>query len=232
MFSYYGSKSKVVHLYPKPKFGKIIEPFAGSARYSLKYFDRDVLLVDKYPVIVDLWKWLQKATPSDILGLPDMYPGQSVDSFDIPREAKYLIGFCINGGSAQPKKTPKDFSDWNQNKRTIATSLYKIKHWKIELGDYKDIPDQEATWFIDPPYQHGGEWYIKSNKQIDYAALGDWCRARDGQILVCENMSADWMPFYAMHTMTGAYSTTTEAIWSNYPHNFQARQSNLFEVTP
>lgn len=47
MFSYYGSKSKVVDLYPSPKFGKIIEPFAGSARYSLKYFDRDVLLVDK-----------------------------------------------------------------------------------------------------------------------------------------------------------------------------------------
>jgi hypothetical protein len=35
-----------------------------------------------------------------------------------------------------------------------------------------------------------------------------------------------------MHTMTGAYSTTTEAIWSNYPHNFQARQSSLFEATP
>ena len=52
MFSYYGSKSKVVDLYPRPKFDKIIEPFAGSARYALKYFDRDVLLVDKYEVIV------------------------------------------------------------------------------------------------------------------------------------------------------------------------------------
>ena len=29
MFSYYGSKSKIVHLYPTPKFDKIIEPFAG-----------------------------------------------------------------------------------------------------------------------------------------------------------------------------------------------------------
>ena len=55
MWSYYGSKSKVVDLYPPPKFDKIIEPFAGSARYALKWFDRDILLVDKYPVIVDLW---------------------------------------------------------------------------------------------------------------------------------------------------------------------------------
>lgn len=37
MFSYYGSKSKIVDLYQPPKFDKIIEPFAGSARYSLKY---------------------------------------------------------------------------------------------------------------------------------------------------------------------------------------------------
>jgi hypothetical protein len=230
MFSYYGSKSKVVHLYPKPKFGKIIEPFAGSARYSLKYFDRDVLLVDKYPVIVDLWKWLQQATPNDILGLPDMFPGQSLDTFDIPKEAKYLIGFCINGGSAQPKKTVKDFNTWNENKRLISTSLYKIKHWKIELGSYDAIPNQEATWFVDPPYQFGGEWYVKNNQNISFPALAGWCRAREGQVIVCENMKADWLPFYAMHEMTGAYSTTTEAIWSNYPHNFQARQSNLFEV--
>jgi len=66
MWSYYGSKSKVIDLYPSPKFDKIIEPFAGSARYALKYFDRDVLLVDKYPVIVDLWKWLQKVSEADI----------------------------------------------------------------------------------------------------------------------------------------------------------------------
>ena len=31
MFSYYGSKSKIVDYYPPPKHKKIIEPFAGSA---------------------------------------------------------------------------------------------------------------------------------------------------------------------------------------------------------
>ena len=30
MFSYYGSKSKIVGYYPKPEHNKIIEPFAGS----------------------------------------------------------------------------------------------------------------------------------------------------------------------------------------------------------
>jgi len=59
MWSYYGSKSKVVDLYPPPKQDKIIEPFAGSARYALKWFDRDILLVDKYPVIVDFMELLK-----------------------------------------------------------------------------------------------------------------------------------------------------------------------------
>ena len=145
MFSYYGSKSKVVDLYPSPKFGKIIEPFAGSARYSLKYFDREVILVDKYPVIVDLWKWLQQASEADIMSLPNLENGQSLDNFDLPKEAKYLIGFCINGGSAQPKKTVKDFSNWNEQKRIIAKSLFKIRHWVIRLGQFDELENIEAT---------------------------------------------------------------------------------------
>ena len=79
MFSYYGSKSKIVDCYPKPKFDKIIEPFAGSARYSLKWFDRDVLLVDKYEVIVNTWKWLQGCSPNDIKKLPVMKLGETLD---------------------------------------------------------------------------------------------------------------------------------------------------------
>ena len=83
MWSYYGSKSKVVHRYPAPKFDKIIEPFAGSARYALRYFDRDVLLVDKYDVIVKIWQWLQQASEKDIMSLPRIESGQSIDNFSI-----------------------------------------------------------------------------------------------------------------------------------------------------
>ena len=68
MWSYYGAKTNVIDHYPPPKCDKIIEPFAGTARYALKYFDREVLLVDKYDVIVKIWKWLQLCSPSDIYG--------------------------------------------------------------------------------------------------------------------------------------------------------------------
>ena len=57
MFSYYGSKSKIVDYYPPPKHKRIIEPFAGSARYSLKYFDREINLYDKYPIVIEVWHY-------------------------------------------------------------------------------------------------------------------------------------------------------------------------------
>lgn len=216
MWSYYGSKSKIVHLYPPPKYGKIIEPFAGSARYSLKYFDRDVTLYDKYKVIVDLWKYLQQASCNDIMNLPDIEQGKTVDDYNLSNEEKYLIGFCINGGSAQPKKSPKAFSTWDVRKRKdIASQLDKIRHWNVILGDYNDVQNDCATWFVDPPYKFGGEWYVCGNQKIDYDKLSEWCMSRAGQIIVCENTKASWLPFVPLKQMRGSKYTTTEAYWTN-----------------
>lgn len=226
MFSYYGSKSKVVDLYPSPKFGKIIEPFAGSARYALKYFDRDVLLVDKYDVIVKVWRYLQQASPADIMGLPEPKYKESIEQFNLSEGERLLMSFLVARGVAVPCKVVQQFSDIPAAKKQIANQLYKIKHWTITQGDYKDIENENATWFIDPPYQNGGHKYRVH--KMDFQALGEWCKARNGQVIVCENTLADWMPFYSMSEMTGAFSNSTEAIWSNYPHDFQARQTELF----
>ena len=105
MWSYYGGKSKLIDHYPPPKEGLIIEPFAGSARYALKYWDRDVLLVDKFDKIVKIWQYLINATREDILSLPNIDNGlkDSVDNYNIIDEEKWLIGFNINSGSASPK---------------------------------------------------------------------------------------------------------------------------------
>lgn len=228
MFSYYGSKSKLVKYYPPPKHDKIIEPFAGSARYSLKYFDRDVLLVDKYPVIVEIWKYLQAASKKDILGLPDVGKGDDIRELGLEREVELLIGFCINQGSAQPKKTAQSFNNWNKYKGKLAAQLFKIRHWEIRLGDYTDIPDQSATWFIDPPYQNGGEHYKMSANDIDFPALAKWCQSRSGQVIVCENTKADWLPFRPMTEFSGAYTKTTEAIWTNYETHYDWSQLDMF----
>lgn len=234
MWSYYGSKSKIVDLYPPPKFDRIIEPFAGSARYSLKYWQKDVLLVDKYELIVKLWQWLQQCSKGDIMKLPKMEAGQNTDDFKFDCiEAKWLMGFLVNEGSASPKKTVSNVGNFGknieENKKRIAGELHKIKHWIIQIGTYDEIPNfPNVTWFIDPPYQFGGEYYRYSNKDIDFEHLGRWCENRTGQVIVCENTKAKWLKFKPMKSMQGSMYKTVEAIWSNHVTNYDNEQGLLF----
>jgi site-specific DNA-adenine methylase len=240
MFSYYGAKTRLADLYPSPRHTKIIEPFAGSARYSLKYFDRDVLLVDKYRPIIDVWHYLQQASENDIRSLPRLKRGMNLDALGLSGSEKLLVGFMAGIGHGRPSKTVSPFAavhfgeDRRSKWETMAEQLHKIRHWKIICGDYQDIENETATWFIDPPYQHGGQFEYKfSNKYLDFAELGQWCKSRKGQVIVCENTKADWLPFYPMRGLHGINSDTVEAIWCNHEHDYMARQAPLFsQVQP
>lgn len=235
MWSYYGAKTNIIDLYPAPKHDKIIEPFAGSARYALKYFDRDILLVDKYPVIVKIWKWLQLCSPNDILKLPRLKHGQTLDDFKFDcEEEKLFMGFIIGCGAERPRikpsarKTIDRPNHFNFNLTRIAGELWKIQHWKIIEGDYNEIDNEIATWFIDPPYEFGGHSYVMSNKKINFPDLSEWCRTRNGQAIVCENTKATWMEFKPIVKQKGSVHTTTEAIWSNLPTAYDNVQQKLF----
>jgi 16S rRNA G966 N2-methylase RsmD len=219
MWSYYGSKSKIVGLYPAPNYDVIIEPFAGSARYALEYWDRQVYLVEKDKLLVALWKWLQKCSPKDILGLPSMKQGESTDNYTFDcQEAKWLMGFIIQGGVNYPRKTVSSVGNFGlriePEKKRIAESLFKIKHWTILEGSYEtDTPMLEATYFVDPPYIDKGIYYRQSSKKIDFDALGDWCKTLKGQVMVCENDGAKWLPFRPLATMRGSKKTSKEVVW-------------------
>lgn len=237
MWSYYGSKANIVHLYPKPKHPKLIEYFAGSARYALEYFDRDVVLIDKYPVVINIWKWLQQCSPNDIISLPRPGRGQTLNDFEFDCiEAKHFMGFVIHFATFSPGITPSPHylnrrkNGINYSLKRIASNLFKIKHWEIRLGCYSDFPNQTATHFIDPPYQHGGHKYICSNKDINFPALGLWCMEREGQIIVCENEKADWLPFKHMKTQNTPRGSAHECIWTNEKTHFDNVQGQLFHV--
>ena len=221
MFSYYGTKKRISKHYPSPIYDKIIEPFCGAAQYSL-YGDnwkKDVHLNDKYSIICYIWDFLiNQASKRDILSLPDMEKGDKIDDFaSISEQEKWLIGFCINSASSQPKKTVAKYNSWNRLKKEIADNLYKIRHWKITNISYNEIKNEKVTWFIDPPYQYGGQWYHSSvsNKHIDYESLSEWCKNRKGQVIVCENSKAKWLPFENLIDMNGQLHKTKEVIWKN-----------------
>lgn len=233
MFSYYGSKSKIVDYYPPPKHKRIIEPFAGSARYSLKYWQNDVLLVDKYMEVIKVWHYLQNASEKDILGLPEMKAGMELDKMNLSDGERLLLGFFAGQGSLEPRNKVSPMAEHSFNTtpnryKNIAKNLRKIKHWEIKQGCYTEIENIEATWFIDPPYMFGGEHYKKNSRELNFNELADWCKSRNGQIIVCENTKADWLPFKPMKRLQGVSNTfTTEAIWSNHKTNYDAVQQSL-----
>ncbi len=179
-FPYYGSKWNVARYYPKPDYDLVIEPFAGSAGYSLYYGSPRVRLFDKDPILVGVWSYLLRVTSKEIFALPDLLTvGDSVDNYDLPQEAKWLIGFWLNRGSASPKKSRTAYSartdrsqlTWGPRaKARIIEQLGALSGWSIELGGYEGAQDEEATWFVDPPYVEKGKFY--RHNQVDYALPG------------------------------------------------------------
>jgi site-specific DNA-adenine methylase len=209
-------------------YPKIIEPFAGAANYALRYWESDVLLVDAYPVIVDIWKYLQTQSVENVLGLPRLNQGDRVDDLSWSCDAeKNFMGFVIAAHVEKPRRTATARTTSLRPNRQgnminrAAYNLHKVRHWEIRLGSYLDIPNEEATWFIDPPYQYGGEHYVKNNKTINYAELADWCKSRKGQVIVCENTKADWLPFKPFSRLRGNVHNSTEAMWCNQPWEYQ-----------
>lgn len=227
-FTYYGGKFRSAPHYPVPKKRSIVEPFAGSAGYSLRYPDREITLCDVDGNIVLTWQYLIGVSPNEILSLPDLLPGQSVGDLPICQEAKILIGWWLNKGAASPCKTPSSWmrsgthpnSFWGDAVRQrIAGQVEHIRHWQIIQCSYHECSDRDATWFVDPPYIEAGRLYRFGSSKIDYDQLGQWCKNRIGQVIVCENEGAEWLPFRPFietksNPSSRGKASSREAIWT------------------
>lgn len=229
---YFGGKWRAAPKYPAPVYSTIIEPFAGAAGYSLRYYDRDVVLVEKYPIIAEIWRYLIGADPDEIRSSPLVDAVADLPA-STPPGLKHLIGFSMNAAAAVPcrvlsagrvkmRATGRKFEGWSPAMRErVASQVSFIRHWRVVEGDYTDAPPVAATWFIDPPYQVAGKHYKHGSRDIDYQHLGTWCRARAGQTIVCEAAGAGWLPFKTFRTISAsAMNTTTagkshEVIWEN-----------------
>lgn len=222
-FCFYGGKWRAAPRYPAPEGDLLIEPFAGAAGYAVRHHERQVVLYEADPVLAGVWDYLINVDPDEVRALPLDFG--SVDDLLIPQEAKWLIGFWLNKGAAQPCKTPSAWmrlgthvnSYWGATIRDrIANQVGAISHWKIHNASYEDAPDVSATWFVDPPYEKAGKHY--RFRDIDYQALATWCRARRGLTIVCENSGATWLPFQDNHTAKSTPGArgkgySREAVW-------------------
>lgn len=191
------------------------------------YPERQVRLYDASEVIVGVWEFLIRASAKDVLALPVEF--KDLNAVSLSKEERWFIGYWINGVNAKPATT---WSSWARNahetkslfwgptaRQLVANAVDKIKHWTIQRCDYSQIKNVEATWFVDPPYQLGGESY--DCQPASFEALGTWCKSRLGQVIVCEQEGATWLPFKplgvkpkgAPGAMKSRGQFTAEVIW-------------------
>lgn len=224
-FSYYGAKFSISKHYPEPQYKTIIEPFAGSAGYACRYPHRQVILYDLFDDICSLWDYLIHVGEEEIKKLPLIHPDQLIDSLNITKEAKLLIaywaGYANTYRSKKMSKTvykyqqlfPYQVKGWGEaTKARIIRQLPYIRHWKIIKGCYTEIENTKSTWFIDPPYQVKGCKYAKN--KINYENLAAFSLERKGQVIVCEQMGAEWLPFEPFKEIRNNHNKTTrEAVY-------------------
>lgn len=225
-FSYYGGKWRDTPVnYDPPNYETIIEPFAGSAGYSLRHPHRKVILCEIDPIVFGVWDYLINVSEREIRGIPDVPLNGSVDDLGICQEARWLVGFWLNRATTGPRKTPSRWmrekirpgSFWgNRVRETIASQLRFIRDWEVHNCSYENCPVwRKSTWFIDPPYESAGQHYRFGSNDIDYKHLAEWCRGRRGQVIVCENKGAKWLPFKPVAEVktTRSGRRSKEVVW-------------------
>lgn len=230
---YYGGKWRAAPMYPQPMHRKIVELFAGAAGYSLRYADHEVTLVEANPMIAAIWRWLVSVHAHEVEALPEVI--LHIDELPswVPEEARCLVRFCLCVAQARPSNTlsagfrrqheehPTWTRGWDARQRSmVAAQVSRIRHWKIIEGDYSralGLIDEHTTTFVDPPYfNKAGEKYpcrpkgTHEERAAWYAELAERVRALPGQVIVCENEGATWLPFRSFGTfrrgMNGAGS--------------------------
>lgn len=231
MFYFYGGKRRLARFYPAPDYRVVVEPFAGSAAYSVTHVvpvkgkravDR-IILIEKDKRVYDTWVKLLAMDVDEVLNYPIPDAGARTSDFLLMTSA------CSNriARTEEMTVTTRMPVVLRRMFKQIAAVLPHVKE-RIEIvhGDYTEAENIEATWFIDPPYhvdgraQSRGMGYAEgcNSYALDYEALADWCRSRRGQRIVCEQQGATWLPFNHLRRARNSIGNeAAEVVWSDPP---------------
>ncbi len=210
LFKWFGSKWSSAKHMPSPIYGSIVEPFAGSAGYSLRHARCDVHLRDSDPHLRVLWPWLIKtATEYDIRSIPiDIPEGTDIRTLGLSIGQATLLKSWQRTNSVGDCWTISPWGNkpgqWTANTRArVASEVGCISHWKFLDWDLYEAPgsflEYPRTWMIDPPYQYNYQYRQAGIES--YATLAEHIKYLPGQIIACEAMCPktgsvpDWLPF-------------------------------------
>lgn len=210
MFPYFGRKARTAHKFPAPRFPLVIEPFAGSLSYSLHYRPEQAIGIERDERVVAMWHRLLTASGLD----PAPPVGSKTDDL-LVKVCSYSEHALTSGTLTVTTRMVRDWAGVHRNAAAVAP--WAAVHTRYQQGTYADAPDVEATWFIDPPYQKANRrGYKYGGSSVDFKHLAEWVRSRRGQVIVCEQQGADWMPFRPLASIaTHRGSVSQEVIWLN-----------------
>lgn len=213
---YYGGKWRSAPLYPQPRHRRIVELFAGSAGYALRYPACEVVLVELFAPLAEIWRFLIAAEPHEIEAIPLVDAIVDLPAW-VPAGGRALVRHCLGAGLARGinvasagvrfnRERTDPSAGWSALQRArVAAQVPRIKHWRIIEGDYTaalPLLDRDTTSFWDPPYSSpAGAKYPcrpKGTPEVRaawYTELGEHVRAAPGQVIACENEGATWLPF-------------------------------------
>lgn len=194
MFPYFGRKSVLAPHYPAPAYGIVIEPFAGSMAYTLHHRPASAIGIEADQRVVALWNRMIAVTPEFAEVVEPPLVGGPTDDL-LVKLCSYSEHALLSGTMTV---TSRMVRDWRSvHRRAALDGPWAASAVDYRHGSYEDAPDIEATWFIDPPYQYANRrGYLHGASDIDFAHLREWVLARRGQVIVCEQAGADWLPFH------------------------------------
>lgn len=130
-FPYMGAKWQLAMNYPAPNRNLIIEPFAGSAGYSVSYHRHNVILIEKDSRLARLWEFLINSREEDILNIPLLRPKDLIRDHIEDPNIQCLIGFWTQFSPTYPSPKVRN-TRWNETIRSrIASQVNHIKHWTV-----------------------------------------------------------------------------------------------------
>lgn len=212
MFYYFGRKGRLARTYPAPCYPLVIEPFAGSAAYTLHWKPPKSILIDADERVVALWHRLLALGPKGIAATPAPVVGERTEDLWHLLAMASKDSLCVGGY----RVSSWALASFELSRKLALRTVMTAARYTYSHGDYRNAPDVEATWFIDPPYQCVARGYREGSAKMDYTALATWCRSRRGQVIVCEQEGADWLPFQPHRSQQNVQSTGTsqEVVWT------------------
>ena len=120
LFPYYGSKHRGAKHYGPPRRDEVVEPFAGSAAYSLYWNVRRVALYDLSEPVCAAWHWLINCSEADVLALPDVFRSDE-EWLELPLGPRQIVyWWCRYARCDVGTSLPKSYLDFTRDRRVTG----------------------------------------------------------------------------------------------------------------